>query len=332
MTVIVGIATQGVKQKAIVLGADRARRNGQRQLVETLTYLALTEYESIGEFLEFLESLSDDPSYKTTIVLDRKIDVSPDNNSALAHTGNENEAHRRSRDFLLEPQKFLEDYSFLSQLLFPFPVDEGTKRTVIADYQRRFNLDEILLSGKIREIRRIFDLEAVKKYEVIIGGREIEFWDRNYHPGLSEYLIARSINLGEKYKPTLLDLSITGRVCRKPYWTNGSGGRYARKYIRDVLGTHEDFLGDSDTQPQGEINIEKAVDIVGSAVEYANKRDVNCRGFDYVVLTENGIETHFSDEQGEFELDLRELMESRLRKLNMETGKLKELLAAFDNK
>ena len=54
----------------------------------------------------------------------------------------------------------------------------------------------------------------------------------------------------------------------------------------------------------------------------ANKRSLFCRGLDYVILTPEGVEEHFSEIETK-RLDVNELIEIRLKKLSRETANLR---------
>jgi len=311
MTVIVGVATKGTDDNAVVLGTDRAKFIGNDELVDSLIYL-IRDDESFPHYIERL--IEKKIAGQAKIKLDRKLFVSDDGKSALAHTGRDNDAHKRCLDLLLNPEKFLEDQQFLAQMLFPLEGDQYSKRDEIARYRDNFNLDVRLRVFKIPEMRRIFDMASVEELKLVFKDGPMTFWEKNYHPALSSYLLVRPSPWSRKNdKPKFFSVTYTGSLHGAIYAAKGCGSEYALQYIRKVLGTKNVF--GSEGTPEGPIDLEKAVSLVRAGVAEANSKSVYCHGFDYVIVRKDGVEENFSDEQGEYELDLRTLVEEKLEEL-----------------
>jgi hypothetical protein len=316
MTVIIGLEANC--EDAVVLGADRFCPVGDFNMVDALSYLETPGLikVSLSEILDFLRSKGLD---KIKATLGRKIEVAEDKKSALAHTGFSNKADAKVRDLLLRSGLFLEDEAFLRELLFPIPIPDEEARRAVKNYREKFDLRERIRRGYSPEIRRIFDLTAVRRFELDpVSG--LAYWDRNYNPNLSEYLFAILLRNGEKEKPSLLDISAVGTMYHRPYFANGCGGSYALQYIREQLGTSE-ILG-NETNTKKRISTKDAVEIVQGAVEYAVKNNSFCRGFDYAILTPEGVENHFSEEKGEYEIDIGVLIDKRRAFLREELKRL----------
>ncbi len=324
MTVIVGL--EAACEKGVVIGADRASVNGIKNLAEHIKYLGKRK-EDLPYFLEFLKINNID---KVILKPCRKIEVSKDEKSLIAHTGINNEALKRAVSLLLNPDEFLQDTDFLKRLLFPFSIPEELQGETLRSYLSSFNLKQRILDTYIPEIRRIFDLAAVEEHELRFNEFRRAYWDRNYNPAFSEFLFSTLFGEDDKATPMLLDVSLTGAVYRREYWANGSGQSYALDYMRKRLKTSPGFFGD-ESKIKRAVSIDEAVDIVKGAVEYANKRNQFCKGLDYAIATPDGVETHFSDEDITAEIDLRQLISTRISELRREQRLLKKAETRYKN-
>ena len=314
MTVIVGVRANKGKD-AVVIASDRQQLGNQPLVDAAINYLQYQSDYPITSVLDYLSKIGWD---KLEFKLGRKISVSDDRRSALAHTGVENDASRVINNLLLNPPKFLKDDSFLVKLFFPLlPFFQGLsddERTAFLEkYKGSFDLKERLIKGYIPEIRRIFDFFAVPQHTIDIPQRSpFYYWDRNYNPAFSEFLFAMRLDDNGKVIPGLFDISLTGVATVCTYSTNGAGGDYASSYLKRKLQIRDKFPIDIG-EPKRRISQEDAVKIAIGAVEYANNHSPFCKGLDYVIITPEGIETHFSDETGTFKLDLREIIQQRIK-------------------
>lgn len=124
----------------------------------------------------------------------------------------------------------------------------------------------------------------------------------------------------------MFDIALTGAVTPRQYFAKGCGAGYALEYMRNRLGTSSlQFLYPAETKIKRDINLEEAVRIIKGAVEYANHCSDFCKGFDYIVLRKEGVETHFSDEEFSYEIGLIQLIERRMANLRCEIGQLRKI-------
>lgn len=185
MTVIVGLETT-VGEKAIVLGADRLGVNGDLLVAECIRNIAEDSVYSLESCFEFLKEKGLD---RVKLKAGRKIKVSKENNSALTQTGGKNKANEQIEMLLLNPKEFLKNDSLLMEMLFPMGGPENILHEYLKSYKKAFNLASRLKLPFFPEVRRIFDIHTAKRRDLNFGPFKIAYWDRNYHPVLSEYLL-----------------------------------------------------------------------------------------------------------------------------------------------
>jgi len=320
MTVIVGLETND-KEKAVVIGTDRMVINGELLITQFLRYIESDCPSDVNSCFKFLRKRGVD---KVKFELGRKIEISEKRKIMLSHTGVKNDSHEQVRKLLLEPEEFLKQDSFLMELLFPLGCPKEQRDLILESYKELFNLDHRLSVRYIPEIRRIFDLSAVRFHDINCGFFRIAYWDRNYNVGLSEYLFAKLF--GDKDLPTLFDVALTGSVMPRQYCAKGCGAKYALEYMRKRLGTQEGkFFYSTESKIEKSICSEEAVDIVKGAINYTNKRSDFCDGLDYAILTRDRIEENFSNEEKTHEIDLVSLIDRRLKNLKIESQQLKRI-------
>ncbi|MBW2967693.1 hypothetical protein KY362_04350 [Candidatus Woesearchaeota archaeon] len=325
MTVIVGVeSNKGTP--GVVIGADRATVNGN---LDIASYFGAFSAGSVNLSV-LIGLLKEKGMERLNMYHDTKLAVSHERDTIIAHTGTFNEAHVRACSLLGDPASFLEDREFLNQLLFPLPVPGDTRKSAIGDYCSSFNLPDRIAHGHIPEIRRIFDFFAVTCHS--IEGLDFDWvrWDRNYNAEFSEYLCTMPLQFGGPKIYWLLEVAITGTVRRREYFANGCGGEFAMEYLRANLGTMQLF-GSDESKVRCDVTIDDAVDLVRGAVEYANDKSLFCSGFDYAILTPDGVETHFDDSGSEFSIPLTKMIDRRLARLDAECRNLKSARAAFED-
>jgi hypothetical protein len=326
MTVIVGLETTAGK-KAVVLGSDRAQITKE---VYWMHCLGLLDHSSDFDLAPFFDMLERNKKDKCIIGSTSKIDVSPDNQSALVNTGVLNKAHEQISELLLNTDHFLKNTPLLTELLFPMGrlKDEALLQKYLDLYRSSFSLDRNLALGFVPEIRRIFDIHTAGldvRTLPIFGS--IANWDRNYHPVLSEYLFVKRFN----GVPSLFEITVTGAAIQRQYYANGCGRNYALSHLRDRLGTCDvSLLYPAESKIKRKVGLEEAIGLVRGAVEYANESVAPfCKGFDYVILTKEGIESHFSDETFSYELNIPQLIERRIRVLNREIKQIRQVRSKY---
>lgn len=325
MTVIVGLETN-VGEKAVVIGSDKLSLNGEPLIVECIRYIEKDPVYGLDSCFRFLEEKGLD---KVMLKSGRKIEISEDNERALAHTGKDNEAHKQVSNLLLSPGEFLKNDSLLTELLFPLGYPKDLLEQHLKEYRTSFNLDLRLAAQQIPEVRRIFDIHIARLRVLDFKFFKIAYWDRNYHPVLSEYLFAK---LFDK-EPKLFDIALTGAVTPRQYFAKGCGAEYALEHMRDKLGTNKGtYFYATETEVKKAIDLEEAVKIAKGAVEYANEKSEFCKGFDYVILRREGIETHFSDKQESYEIDIIGVIDKRIKNREEEISQLKSIKDRYSQK
>ena len=105
MTVIVGLETT-VGEKAVVLASDRLQALKEHSWLGCLGLIEKSPDFDLSLYFEFLEKYKRD---KSTLNSTRKIQVSPDNQRALVHTGTANKAHEQICELLLDADRFLKN-------------------------------------------------------------------------------------------------------------------------------------------------------------------------------------------------------------------------------
>lgn len=320
MTVIVGLETT-VGEKAVVIGSDKLQVTKESSWLHCLRLIETSPDFDLSPYFNFLEERGRD---KVTMNSTRKIKISPDRMAALTHTGSDNKAHEQISEFLLDTTNFLKNTPFLTPLFFPlgYPEDEAILKKYIEMYKSSFDLDRSLFAEHIAEIRRIFDIHTARLNVKDTPLGIIVNWDRNYSPVLSEYLFAKVF----QGTPRLFEITATGAVVPRQYFAKGSGQGYALNHMRDRLGTCDaSFFCQRESKIEKEVDLEEVVEIVKGAIEYACYYSPFCRGFDYVILREEGIEPYFSDEEFSCEISIPELIDNRMGKLNREVEQLKRI-------
>ncbi len=320
MTVIVGINTSD-EDGNIVIASDRASVFGDGDLA--MRFLGNREFitfHGLPTMIEYAKKLGMD---KVKLKLSRKIDISEDESTIVAHTGTCNETHRKYLDILLRKGEFLQDEEFLKKLLFPLNISGDTSK-LLEEYKFEFDLNERMRKGYIPEIRRISDLQVVNSDTVDFSGFNFTFYDRNFNSDLSWYLLATRENVKES--PLLAEVSPTGRISSVNCHSLGCGSKYAMEYLKHELGAERYADG---VHLVGGISLDKAVKLATEAVQYANQKDRLCHGLDYVVLNKHGLRTFFSDEEREFEVGLVDLIEDRITALDSELSSLRELKSGY---
>lgn len=326
MTVIVGLEYQ----EGLVLGADRLQVKGDLYLSQFLRYTQTENPNYLSFAFKFLQEKGLD---KIKFSLGSKIHLSKNQDSVLMHTGTNNDTNKQIYKFLLNPDEFLQDDSFLLQMLFPFEIDPKIAGQVLDDYKNSFNLEKRLKQGYVPEIRRIFDLAVAKKHEVDSEMFKLAWWDRNYHTALSEYLFAKRFQSPESQKIILLDIFLTGALTRRQYYAKGCGGEFALEYMRKRLGTSGfRFIHDSESQIKQAVEKNEAIDIVTNAVKYTNEKSEFCQGLDYAIITPSGIETHFTNNQEGYEIGINSLIDKRINSLKKEITQLKKIKTEYNKK
>ena len=319
MTVIAGVASNYGK-KGVVIGSDRLVSSGDFNIAEYIRYLELDDIFGVSDFIEYLKKINLD---KIKITLRRKIQISKDKQSVLTGTGAINETNKKATQLLLHPKTFLKDNSFLKKMLFPFELPEGVQKKALNHFKSTFDLAKRIREAYSPEIRRIADIQVVQRHEIDVPGFKKSYWDRDYNPRLSEHIMATFMKHKGEQVPLLLDISNTGTIHRCEYYANGAGQEYALEYMRERLGTGKPLIT-GENQVRKQVTLEEAENVVKEAISHANEKSLLCRGLDYVILTEKGIETHFSDERGEYEINLIALINSRLKNINQEVIYLKK--------
>jgi len=330
MTVIVGLEASAGDEKIVVIGADRLNVNGDLSTAQFLRYVNCENPNNLSFGFDFLEKTGMD---KIKLKFGPKIKVSKNRDALLAHTGVNNEANQQVSKLLLNPEDFLKQDAFLMELLSPFKIDPKITQEILSDYRSSFDLKRSLGKGYVPEIRRIFDMAVAKEHKLRSPLFRLSWWDRNYNAALSEYLFSSGFNFDDKSRILLLDISLTGALTRRQYYAKGYGGKYALEYMRDRLGTRQlGFFHDSESLIERDISLDEAVDIVTNAINFANKKSDFCRGLDYAIITSKGIDTHFSNEQGEYEISLMELINRRTSNLRTEINQLKTIKQRYNQR
>lgn len=314
MTIIAGL-TANEGKRGIVIGSDRARCRGN---LEIATYLKRFEEDRTVRLSDFIHFLKNNNIDKVKLTLERKIEISKDKSSVLAHTGSINGYDARINQLLLDTRGFLSDEGFVKEMLFPIDQLEEAHEQIFQSYKSSFSLKERIKNGYSPEIRRISDIQVVQKNEINFPSKRISYWDRNYNANLSEYLFVTSWGNNDVLTPVLLDINPTGTIFYCDYCAKGAGETYALEYLRDALGTGNPLIS-GENRIEKPVTLEEAVNMIKGAIKYANEKSLVCKGLDYVVITETGIEEHFSDEQGTYEIDLAALIKSKLKGLRKET-------------
>lgn len=62
---------------------------------------------------------------------------------------------------------------------------------------------------------------------------------------------------------------------------------------------------------------------------YSNEKSDFCGGLDYVVLTKEGIETHFGNKKEFHEINLIELIDKRIKQLSQRIDGLRNLKESY---
>lgn len=325
MTVIAGLETT-VGEKAVVLASDRLQILPASTWVQCLGLIEKSPDFDLTPYFKMLEEQNRDRCILTS---SRKIEISPDNQRALAHTGIDNQSNRQISELLLETDRFLKNTPFLTTLFFPlgFPKEEQLLEAYLKLYKSSFNLDRSLSEEHIPEIRRIFDIHTaglnVREFPLL---GVVANWDRNYNPVLSEYLFVKYF----RGKPCLFEITATGAVVPRQYYAKGSGGNYALFHLRDRLGTHDaSFFCQRESGIEREIDLEEAKSIVREAIEYACYHAHSCSGFEYVILRKSGVEPHFSEEEFSYEINIPEMIDERIKRLTGEVKQLKRIKAKY---
>lgn len=259
--------------------------------------------------------------------------MSRDRRSVVAFTGTSGEGEEWIRQLLLDSGSFLGDRKLLKNLLFPCRRNEIlTKRDkgLLRRYVRDFSLRRSLRDGFIPEVARISDLRVVGRRDRDHPPLAGAYYSRNSHPGLSEGIfVSCSRDLGFE-DPGLFEVCLTGEVFSGDYIVMGCGASYALAELRKQLRIKR-VMVDTSLSPvyapiqDEEIDVDRAVGIVRDCVDAANRKSHFCGGFEYVVATPYGIETHFSDEERETHISVDELIEWRISALLNETYKLEEI-------
>lgn len=311
MTVIAGLTTN-IGEPAVVIGADKGHVIHQKDdCIELL--LSILDKNSLKIPLPFiLEFLHDTGIDKVTFGMGRKIYISNKNISALAQTGFNDPTAAKARKVLLQPEEFLKDEELLRLILRPIPTSADNTEEYFKTYRQEFDLNARIIRMYVPEIRRIFEIDSVKS-KSLKPWFNFMLYDRNFNPTFSEYIYAKVMDTGEGINPILFYVSPTGTIHRVGYTTNGSGGDDALIYMRKRLGTRSNHFG-GETDIEIKIDIPKAVDIVAGAINYANKHHIECKGLEYVIVTNNAVETHFSDEQRTYKVGVRKIIDSEIKK------------------
>ncbi|MFH1398534.1 MAG: hypothetical protein ABIG95_00290 [Candidatus Woesearchaeota archaeon] len=301
MTIIVGIKT--TVGENVVIGADKCSRFGSDNVVEMIECLMERGYS----LLSAVDSLRNN---KVMLSSKRKIILAKDGLSVVAFTGHDNGHRKKVLALLLSPDEFAQDRTFIREMLSPF--NDSTEGDVDS-YLRRFDLRKRVLSGDIPEVRRISDMYMARPGSHFVN---------NYHPELSECVWGVRFGSG----PQLFNITETGLAYTGNYCVIGSGSPYALEYLTQQ--------GLANNTPVGvitqQITVEDAVAIVSGAVEYANRKCIYCRGFEYVVLSGQGIEPHWSEEEWSFKVPLRDLVQKELARLRQQQdllGRVNDIMA-----
>lgn len=326
MTVIVGLEASVNDNKAVVIGSDRLCVNGELLIVESIRHIATDPVYSLSSCFRFIQERGLD---KVKLKFGRKIQISEENKAILAHTGETNQAHEQVSGLLLNPKKFLEQDSLLFELMLPLGSPKDIRQEFLESYKCTFNLDLRLLTRFIPEVKRIFDIHIAKRRELDFEFFKIAYFDRNYHPVLSEYLYTKLFD----GSPKLFDIACTGAVTPRQYYAKGCGAKNALKYLRRRLGTTEvTYLYPAESQIERKVSLTEAIDIVKGAIEHTNEREEFCKGMDYVIFMRDGIEPHFSDEEKTYEIDLPSLINRRIKTLRDETQQLRNIKREYNKK
>jgi len=327
MTVIAGLATN-IGEPAVVIGADRG-------------YIISTEEECIGELLNSLEERPIRVPFSFTMDflrkrgvdtiefgMNRKIYISKNGMSTLAHTGINNPTNKNAKKIILEPEEFLQDDELIKKILRPILVSIDNSEELLRAYKQEFSLRERIHQTYIPEIRRLFEIDRVKSTSMEPLSKLV-LYEKEFHKVESEYIYATIIELNNESVPMLFDVSPTGAIFRSIYTTNGSGGIDALKCMRKSLGTGPGICG-GESKIEIEVDTSRAVEIVTNAIKYSNARHSECKGLEYVILTKNGLETHFSDEQKSFTVYIEKIIKERIKRLNREIKSLNRIQGLYD--
>ena len=325
MTVIVGLETN-VGGKAVVIGSDRLQLTQEHAWVKCLGLIEKSKSFDLSPYFSLLKKTGRD---KVIMSSKRKINISPDEGTLLAHTGVDNKANEQVNEFLLDTKRFLKNSPLLTALFFPIgcPRDDSVLESYLQMYKSSFSLERSLFAGFIPEVRRIFDIHTAG-----LNVRETPFgilanWDRNYNPVLSEYLFAKLLDGA----PGLFEITATGAVAKRQYFANGAGGMYALEHMRERLGTQDvSLFHPAESKIEKSIGLKDAVEIVSGAVGYACYCNNFCRGFDYVVLRKEGVESHFSDEEFSCELSVSDLIDRRIKRSVREVEQLRRIKNKYE--
>jgi len=198
-------------------------------------------------------------------------------------------------------------------MLFPFKFPDKAVKKLTKFYKNSFKLEKIIKSFYSPEIRRISDLQVVHKKEYNMFNSKMLLYDRNFNTGLSEFLLATIFKFNASSQPVLLDVSATGDINWTKYCINGCGREAAMQYLKGV-----DITADLST--------DELVDIIKGVINYTNKNNIFCDGIDYAILTKDGAETHFSNEEKSFKISIHSLLEKFSEQLKQDLEVLEELI------
>ncbi|MFH0869816.1 MAG: hypothetical protein V1866_02055 [archaeon] len=328
MTVIVGLASNH-KEPGIVIGADKVSTGGLGVgIASAFRYIAEDGDWAIPSLIDLLKKNKFD---KAKLSSSRKISISKRNQCAVAYTGTINKAHDKIHQLFLNPVSFLKDEDFLKEMLLPFQTSENLSRDVVHEYISSFDMQKRLREGYLPEVRRIFDMFVVQRHEINHPNLRITYYDRNYNSHIGELLVGKVLECEGKMTPLLLDVALTGMVYRVKYHANGYGRREAFESLRKSLGTRENFFGE-ETEIKKKITLSDAVEIVIQAIEYSNEKNPICQGLDYVIVTPDGIEPHFSRRINPVKMDIGTLIDERLVSIKKEAEVLRHAKQIYDGK
>ncbi len=337
MTIIVGVETT-VKPYASVIAADTLTFGGfGYHMVLGLVNMVASETRKdlIDVYLGEIEK-------NIPLSRDHKIYVSSNQRSLLAYSGTKDNFFESVKGFLFEGPTYLETlYSYsgggnpLLDIISDFcyrrdnlqrvegnAFTEETQDKLLKEYLKTFSLEKRLLSGFVPEIPRIAAIMNREHLGVNYGVNADSHWYDKPRLDVSEgvYLFSTIVNTKKGKRPLVFPIRSWG-VSRRvtPFSTHGSGRVHAWRYLSHELGLKllYDEIDWEDNRLK--INRERAIELACGAVKAASNNDPLIDGLDYVVLTEDGVEKHFSDgEQKTMSIDVRQALLEDIENLGNE--------------
>ena len=367
MSIIVGVEAT-VKPYSAVIAADTRAINGrQYELLPSMLGWKDSDHEIIlgqlekgiqtGTFHKIFVSPSRDTMLAFTGITDKLFE----DIKGFLFEGPEHLSRKSGVAYYKNKPIDRDDVNPAMEMITPFAYKRDSEQRAIDyslnpeivdslwnEYFAKFSLIERLLAGYVPEIREIVNVrnrEELRRNGLINADNpyfEKPRWEENGAylfatgakvPGNElDFLSFDKSPLEEKF--LVFPIRSWGLSRRaQPFSAFGSGGQFALEFLNKELGIDPNGLANYEIIPNLEIDSERAVKLATKAVEYANQRDsIFCGGLDYAILTKDGVDKHFSDEETSGTIDMTNVIKANITALEQELLKLKKINYALDER